>query len=113
MVIQVALPFVPTTPPLPSRMPSYTPPPPAPTEPDVIVPAIPTMTMPMPMPVPLEDDGPTAVDPRYASAVDMEGPTMRGPGVPPPRPTTQRARDANVRAAIRANTLHATFKPKP
>jgi hypothetical protein len=86
--------------------------------------------------VPMDDDGPTtradyasfAISPapvvepppvyprRFARATSVpegiEGPTIRGPAVPPPRPPTVKNRDATVRAAIRANTLHATIKPK-
>jgi len=85
---------------------------------------------------PMDDDGPTtradyasltvtpapSMDPppvyprRFARATSVpdgiEGPTIRGPAVPPARPPTVKNRDANVRAAIRANTLHATVKPK-
>jgi hypothetical protein len=42
----------------------------------------------------------------------IEGPTIRGPAVPPARPPAIKNRDATIRAAIRANTLHATVKPK-
>jgi len=113
MVIQVALPFVPTPqaqiatmpPPRPTRRPSHTPPPPDPTE-ALSTPPVSTML------APIDDDGPTAVDPRYASVMAIEGPTQRGAAVPPARPEPLRVRDANVRAAIRANTLQATFKPK-
>jgi hypothetical protein len=91
---------------------------------------------PEPRHAPLDDDGPTtradyasmtitpvpSLDPapvyprRFARATSVpegiEGPTIRGPAVPPPRPPTVKNRDATIRAAIRANTLHATIKPK-
>lgn len=107
MVIQAALPFVPMTPP------AIAPVPPAATQPVAIPPAPAPAFVPTPfVPAPLDDDGPTAVDPRYAAVMDVEGPTQRGAGVPPARPEKHRLRDAKVRAAIRANTLHATFKPR-
>ena len=100
-------------------------------------PAVVAAPEPAPMPhAPLDDDGPTTradyasmtiapaplLDPapvyprRFARATSVpdgiEGPTIRGPAVPPPRPPTVKNRDATIRAAIRANTLHATIKPK-
>ena len=113
MLIGVALPFVRSE------------------EPAFVAPPSPPVTEPVVAPQPVDDDGPTTADPRRAQIVDVpepppsyprrlprassapiEGPTIRGPGIPPPRPEPARARDAKLRAAIRANTLHATIKPK-